>query len=66
MNENIFDLILSFSDAAEKWGFDDSKLRRHIKEGKLKVGVDVQKYGKQWVITKEAMFKYYGEPKTTE
>lgn len=60
--ENIFNLLLSLSDAAKQWNLDDSTLRKAIASGKLKEGVDVQKYGKQWVITKAAMIRYYGEP----
>ena len=29
--------------------------------GKLKNGIDVQKFGKQWVITREAMEREYGQ-----
>ena len=60
--EEIFSLILSLSDAAKQWGLDDSTLRKAISSGKLKEGIDVKKYGKQWVITKAAMIRYYGEP----
>lgn len=59
---NIFDLLLSLSDAASQWGLDDSTLRKAISSGKLQDGVDVKKYGKQWVITKDAMIKHYGTP----
>lgn len=62
MSENIFDMIMSFGDAAKRWGLDDSTLRRAVMTGRLKEGIEVKKYGKQWVITKEAMYSHYGEP----
>lgn len=59
---NIFDAILSLSDASFIWNKDDSTLRRNIKNGKFKEDIDVKKFGKQWVITKEAMIREYGQP----
>lgn len=56
-----FDGLLSFSDASSLWGLNESTLRKAISYGKLQNGVDICKYGKQWVITKEAMVREYGE-----
>lgn len=58
-----FDGLLSFGDATQLWGLNESTLRKAISYGKLQDGVDVQKFGKQWVITAEAMRREYGEPK---
>ncbi len=52
--------LLSFSDATALWGLNESTLRKAITYGKLKEGVDALKFGKQWVITKEAMLREYG------
>jgi hypothetical protein len=58
---NIFDKLLSFKDASQMWGLDDSTLRKAVASGKLVDGQDVKKFGKQWVITIEAMEKIYGK-----
>ena len=58
-----FDGIMALGDAAEVWGMDDSTLRHAIANGKFKCGTDITKFGKQWVITIEAMVREYGEPK---
>ena len=57
-----FDNLLSFGDATELWGLNESTLRKAIAYGRLVNGVDVCKYGKQWVITMDAMRREYGEP----
>ena len=58
-----FDGIMALGDAAEFWNIDDSTLRHAIRNGKFKCGRDITKFGKQWVITIEAMVREYGEPK---
>ncbi len=57
-----FDGLMSFADASELWGLSESTLRKAISYGKLAAGVDARKYGKQWVVTREAMTREYGEP----
>lgn len=56
---NKFDGLLSLKEAAEKYNRDDSTLRRAIKNNKLVENVDCKKFGKQWVITVEAMEREY-------
>lgn len=58
-----FDNLMSFSDATQLWGLNESTLRKAIAYGRLVNGVDVCKFGKQWVITMDAMRREYGEPK---
>lgn len=58
-----FDRLMAFSDATELWGLNESTLRKAIAYGKLKNGIDVCKFGKQWVISMDAMRREYGEPK---
>ena len=60
--ETPFDGLMAFSDATELWGLNESTLRKAISYGKLVNGVDVCKFGKQWVISMEAMRREYGEP----
>lgn len=57
-----FDNLMSFKDATELWGLNESTLRKAISYGKLINGVDVCKYGKQWVVSIKAMKREYGEP----
>ncbi|MGN0072765.1 MAG: DUF2442 domain-containing protein [Coriobacteriales bacterium] len=57
-----FDSLISFADASELWGLSESTLRKAISYGKLVSGVDARKYGKQWIVTKDAMLREYGDP----
>lgn len=56
-----FDGLMAFSDATELWGLNESTLRKAIAYGKLIDGVDVCKFGKQWVVSIEAMKREYGD-----
>ena len=60
--ETPFDGLMAFGDATELWGLNESTLRKAISYGKLRNGIDVCKYGKQWIITMESMKREYGEP----
>ena len=57
-----FDGLIAMSDATLLWGLHDSTLRKAISYGKLVSGIDACKYGKQWVVSAEAMKREYGEP----
>ena len=57
-----FDGLMAFTDATELWGLNESTLRKAITYGKLVNGVDACKYGKQWVVSVEAMEREYGKP----
>ena len=59
-----FDGLMAFTDATQLWGLNESTLRKAIAYGKLVNGVDACKYGKQWVVSAEAMHREYGKPKT--
>lgn len=56
-----FDGLIAFSDATELWGLNESTLRKAISYGKLVNGVDVCKFGKQWVVSIDAMKREYGQ-----
>ena len=60
--ETPFDGLLSFSDATRIWGLNESTLRKAIAYGKLKGGLDACKFGKQWVVSYDAMRREYGAP----
>ena len=61
--ETPFDNLMAFTDATELWGLNESTLRKAISYGKLVNGIDACKYGKQWVVSTEAMKREYGSPK---
>lgn len=55
-----FDGLIALSDATKLWGLNESTLRKAISYGKLVNGVDVCKFGKQWVVSANAMTREYG------
>ena len=55
-----FDGLIAFTDACQLWGLNESTLRKAVSYGKLVEGIDVCKYGKQWVVSVEAMEREYG------
>lgn len=55
-----FDGLMAMADATALWGLNESTLRKAIAYGKLVDGVDVCKFGKQWVVSIEAMRREYG------
>ena len=57
-----FDGLMAFSDATALWGLHESTLRKAVSYGKLRDGVDVCKFGKQWVVSMDAMRREYGNP----
>ena len=59
--ETPFDGLISFGDATELWNLNESTLRKAVTYGKLINGVDVCKFGKQWVVSVDAMTREYGE-----
>lgn len=60
-----FDGLMSMREATEMWGLNESTLRRAIMYGKLIEGIDVHKFGKQWVVVFNSMVREYGEPKAS-
>ena len=61
--ETPFDGLMAFSDATALWGLNESTLRKAISYGKLVNGIDVCKFGKQWVVSMAAMRREYGDPR---
>jgi len=57
-----FDGLMAFGDATDIWGLNESTLRKAIVYGKLINGIDVCKFGKQWVVSINAMEREYGIP----
>lgn len=56
-----FDGLMAFSDATALWGLNESTLRKAIAYGKLVNGIDACKFGKQWVVSIDAMNREYGK-----
>lgn len=61
-----FNGLLSAADAAEIWGIDSSAIRKAIANGRLKNHIDCKKYGKQWILTWDAMERTFGKCKMTK
>ena len=59
-----FDGLMAFSDATNLWDLNESTLRKAISYGKLVEGIDVCKFGKQWVVSVKAMEREYGRIST--
>lgn len=55
-----FSGLLSIAEAAEIWQKNDSAIRRAIMDGRLKPGSDCRKFGKQWVLSVDAMIRVFG------
>lgn len=55
-----FEGLLSFADATSLWGLSESALRKAVAYRRLVDGIDVKKYGKQWLVTRAAMEREYG------
>lgn len=53
---------ISASEAAQKWGLDDSTIRRAIRRGQFEKG-EYRKSGSVWLVRESAMKRLYGEPK---
>ena len=60
MKESSFYNLYSLGDASKIWKVEESVLRKSIYSGRLSVDNDVKKFGKQWVVKKEAMDREYG------
>lgn len=61
--QNIFEYLISFSDATIKYNLSDSTLRKAVRDKRLVPGVDVQKFGTCWVAKKSVLEKMYGDSK---
>ncbi|MCR4805158.1 MAG: DUF2442 domain-containing protein [Clostridia bacterium] len=55
-----FDDLLSMKEATERWGVNESTMRKAIEAGRFIVGEDVKRFGKQWVLAKGAVERLYG------
>lgn len=56
-----FEGLYSLGEAAEMLGVDASVLRNALRKGYFENGVEAKMFGKQWVITAEAIERYRTE-----
>lgn len=52
--------IYTSTEAALKWGLNESTVRKAIQTGKFNLGSEYRKAGRVTLITKEAMERVYG------
>lgn len=60
-HSNPFANLLSAAEAAAAWGINPSSIRRAVQDKRLQEGIDCNKFGKQWVITVQAMTRVFGQ-----
>lgn len=58
---NKFKRLVSLKEATEIFCKHESTLKTNIKNGKFVEGVDVRKFGKQWVFDIDALEREYGQ-----
>lgn len=58
--------LLSLSEFAALHKIDDSTIRQAIRSGRLEIGTDCLKFGKQWVLTQKAIEHYSNIGKYSE
>lgn len=58
-----FDEVLTFSEAAEKWGLADGKTIRKAVERNRFQPYEIKKSGNVWLTTYDAMLRVFGEPR---
>jgi len=56
-----FDGLISFSEATKIWKLNESTLRKAVTYGKLREGIDAYQFGKQWIVTIDAMEREYNK-----
>lgn len=57
------DEVLTFTEAAEKWGLADGKTIRKAVERKRFQAHEIKKSGNVWLTTYDAMYRVFGEPR---
>lgn len=60
-----FDEVLTFSEAAEKWGLADGKTIRKAVERNRFEPYEIKKSGSVWLTTYDAMYRVFGEPRVS-
>ncbi|MBR6352447.1 MAG: DUF2442 domain-containing protein [Firmicutes bacterium] len=55
-----FDGLLSMKEATDRWGINESTIRKAIAAGRFEEGIDIKKFGKQWVLSRGSVEREYG------
>lgn len=56
-----FKYLYTFEEVATIYEIDNSTLRKRVASNKFEIDKDVKKFGKTWLMTEDAMIKYFGE-----
>ncbi len=59
LNPSICSDALSFQQASELWGIDNSTIRKLLKRDGLDEGIDCKRIGSLWVISKYSKYKTF-------
>ena len=54
-----FTELISMKEATDKFGLNQSTIRKAIQAGRFKIGEDIFKFGKQWVLVSAAVDREY-------
>lgn len=60
--KNRFEGLMAITEASILYGTSVSTIKRKVREGVLIEGEDIKNYGRQWVVTEEAMDRVFGKP----
>ena len=58
--------VLTFSEAAEKWGLANGNTLRKAVERKRFHSDEIRKSGDVWLTTYQAMLRVFGQPRQSE
>lgn len=56
-----FKYLYTFEEVARIYEIDNSTLRKRVASNKFEIDKDVKKFGKTWIMTEDAVIKYFGE-----
>lgn len=59
--ENVLLQVVTVTEACEKWGKDPGNIRRDLLAGRY--NQDARKSGATWLISVQALIRFYGKPK---
>jgi len=59
--DNIFNELVAIGEIAKALNKNETTIRKRIKNGDIKEGIDCKKFGCTWIIKKAAIEKIYGK-----
>ncbi|MGL5725683.1 hypothetical protein [Cetobacterium sp.] len=60
MAKGSFAGLYTFEDIAKIYKMDSSNLRKMVQKEKFLIGKDIKKFGKTWLITEDAIDRFFG------